>query len=449
DHRRQPVPVMGHEPGDAGDLIGAAGLVETAGRRLGKELWHQYLAEQMVHPGDRVAHRHGAKGIAVVAAAQGQEAVLAGLPAGLPVLHGHFHRHLDAHRAGIAEKYLFEIAGCNIHQALHQPRGRFVGEAAKHHMGKVVELIPRRGVERRVVVTVDGRPPGRHAVDQPPSIRQVNVDALGAHHRIAGDRRGCRRVGMPDMLPVDTGNVLGCHRGARVARWSAIVRECFPGKHLAKPPVGFHSFLLTGFHSMGLTLFSRAFAVVTLLLMPFGLLAGEGSDFWSKSNERNSAPIDHGAWDRLLAAYVVETPDSAIRQFRYRDMDKSAARALDAYLAQMESIDPRDYSRQEQLAYWLNVYNALSVREILPHVAGTRGDISLPATLWSEKSARIAGQKLSLNDIEHGILRPVWKDHRIHFGLNCASMDCPNMDSRAYTAATVRDQLKSAGTRFV
>lgn len=200
---------------------------------------------------------------------------------------------------------------------------------------------------------------------------------------------------------------------------------------------------------MGLTLFSRAFAVVTLLLMPFGLLAGEGSDFWSKSNERNSAPIDHGAWDRLLAAYVVETPDSAIRQFRYRDMDKSAARALDAYLAQMESIDPREYSRQEQLAYWLNVYNALSVREILPHVAGTRGDISLPATLWSEKSARIAGQKLSLNDIEHGILRPVWKDHRIHFGLNCASMDCPNMDSRAYTAATVRDQLKSAGTRFV
>ena len=201
---------------------------------------------------------------------------------------------------------------------------------------------------------------------------------------------------------------------------------------------------------MPLSSLSRILLVVTLALTSWGSLAAQQSaEFWSKSNEANNHVIDHGVWDTLLASYVVETSDSAVRQFRYRDMDPGAGKMLQGYLKSMAAIDPRGFSRQEQLAYWLNVYNALSVQQILPHVAANTGTVSLPATLWSEKAIKIAGQKLSLNDIEHGILRPVWQDHRIHFGLNCASMDCPNMDSRAYTAATVRDQLKTAGTRFV
>lgn len=178
------------------------------------------------------------------------------------------------------------------------------------------------------------------------------------------------------------------------------------------------------------------------------LAAGENS-FWHKENEHSHAVIDHSAWDQLLTLYVVESPDSAIRKFRYRDMDKSATKTLDGYLKQLQKIDPREFGKAEQLAYWMNLYNALSVQQILPYVTGKEDIQPLPATLWTAKRVTVAKQKLSLRDIEQDILRPIWKDHRIHFGLNCASMDCPNMDSRAYTGATIREQLRNSGMRFV
>jgi len=170
---------------------------------------------------------------------------------------------------------------------------------------------------------------------------------------------------------------------------------------------------------------------------------------WDRYSEGNPAVIDHSEWARILADYVVEVPDSPIRQFRYRAMDKASLKRLNAYIRGLERTDPRQYSKQEQLAYWMNLYNAVSVREIQPLVAAKGESVALPASLWTDKSVRVARQRLSLNDIEHGILRPIWKNHRIHFGLNCATMDCPNMDPQAYTGATIRDQLRSAGARFV
>src|SRR5690606_34716025 len=109
----------------------------------------------------------------------------------------------------------------------------------------------------------------------------------------------------------------------------------------------------------------------------------------------------------------------------------------------------RAYNRLEQQAYWMNLYNVLSVkavRDSLPAI--TAGD-GLPVDFLAAKRVKVADRLLSLSDIEGSILRPIWQDHRIHFGLNCASMDCPNMDRRAYTAATIKEQLKEAGTRFV
>ncbi len=193
---------------------------------------------------------------------------------------------------------------------------------------------------------------------------------------------------------------------------------------------------------------SACFAVLCLGLAPLSLVHAD-TGFWSRSNDANPGVIDHSAWDILLSEYVVELPDSPIRQFRYRDMDRAAVRQLDDYIRQMERTDPRDYPRQEQLAYWMNLYNAVSVRQILPLLTVEGNLAPVPESVWTSQSVRVAGKRLSLRDIEHGILRPIWRDHRIHFGLNCATMDCPNMDSRAYTAATIRDQLRLSGTRFV
>lgn len=200
-----------------------------------------------------------------------------------------------------------------------------------------------------------------------------------------------------------------------------------------------------------LTLYSLVFSYTALAnkaavteYEPYGDTA-----LWDRHSENNSKVIDHSAWAKILANYVVEVPDSPIRQFRYRDMDKSSLKNLNAYIRGLEKTDPRQYSKQEQLAYWMNLYNAVSVREIQPLVAAQGETVVLPASLWTDKSVRVARQRLSLNDIEHGILRPIWKNHRIHFGLNCATMDCPNMDPQAYTGATIRDQLRAAGARFV
>lgn len=171
--------------------------------------------------------------------------------------------------------------------------------------------------------------------------------------------------------------------------------------------------------------------------------------FWDKSNESNPAIIDHSVWDQILGIYVVESENSGVRQFRYSNIDSAASKQMEGYVKYLTSIDPRGYNKLEQQAYWMNLYNVVSVqavRENLPAITSGNG---LPVAFLAEKRIKVADQRLSLADIEDNILRPIWKDHRIHFGLNCASMDCPNMDRRAYTAATIKAQLKEAGMRFV
>ena len=171
--------------------------------------------------------------------------------------------------------------------------------------------------------------------------------------------------------------------------------------------------------------------------------------FWNKSNESNPAIIDHSAWDQLLGSYVVDLENSGVRQFRYSSVDSAASKKMEGYVKYLTSIDPRGFNKLEQQAYWMNLYNVVSVqavRDNLPAISSGKG---LPVAFLAQKRVKVADQRLSLADIEDKILRPIWQDHHIHFGLNCASMDCPNMDRRAYTAATIKAQLKEAGMRFV
>jgi len=185
------------------------------------------------------------------------------------------------------------------------------------------------------------------------------------------------------------------------------------------------------------------------------LVAGPLAEYWpvwDVSNEANLATVDHSQWDAILGAYTVYDEGAGVVNFRYGDLDKSALRGIEGYVDSLEDLDPRAFSRLEQQAYWMNLYNALSVLavvESLPELEAANFEVPLPATAWDKKRVRIAKEKLSLNDIEHRILRPIWKDHRILFGLNCATRDCPNLSSRAYTATTIKEQLKQAGSRFI
>lgn len=199
----------------------------------------------------------------------------------------------------------------------------------------------------------------------------------------------------------------------------------------------------------------RCLISVIAVFVSAPLWAGPLAEYWSywdASNESNTTTIDHSAWDSILQRYAVEVPESGVSGFRYADMDRDSRHQLEAYVDWMADIDPRDYPRLEQKAYWMNLYNALSVEAVLEDLNSLESDgmsVDEKSKLWNESRVKVAGEQLSLNDIENRILRPIWKDHRIHFGLNRATRDCPNLTLKAFTAGNIKEQLVASGNRFI
>jgi hypothetical protein len=163
-----------------------------------------------------------------------------------------------------------------------------------------------------------------------------------------------------------------------------------------------------------------------------------------------SQPVSHELWDQLLREYVDE----------YGLVDYAGLRAdsarLRAYLDVLESAHPNDenWSREEQLAYWLNAYNAFTVELILRHypvasIKDIKNGIPFVNTVWDIEFIHIQEQAYTLNNIEHGIIRKYYDEPRIHFALVCAAMSCPKLQRFAYTPEQLSAQLDSAGTTFL
>ncbi len=172
-------------------------------------------------------------------------------------------------------------------------------------------------------------------------------------------------------------------------------------------------------------------------------------DYWARHDNDSDGTIDHSAWASFLSAYVNRGPDG-INRVDYGEVTEADRDSLNAYIDSMQSLTISAYSRPEQFAYWVNLYNAVTVDIILDHypVKSIR-DIKLSKGLlrkgpWSKKLLHVEGKELSLNDIEHRILRPVWQDPRIHYAVNCASIGCPNLMPEPYTAENT-DRLLDLG----
>jgi hypothetical protein len=175
---------------------------------------------------------------------------------------------------------------------------------------------------------------------------------------------------------------------------------------------------------------------------------------WTAHDEGSTVRIDHGAWDRFLKRYVSVGPDR-INRVAYAKVSAEDRRALDAYVARLAGVRVSRLSRAEQRAYWINLYNALTLKVVLAHypVASIR-DIDISPGLfadgpWDKKLVTIEGAKVSLNEIEHRILRPIWHDARLHYALNCASLGCPNLRREAYTAANTEALLEAGARDYV
>lgn len=172
---------------------------------------------------------------------------------------------------------------------------------------------------------------------------------------------------------------------------------------------------------------------------------------WSASDEASLAGIDHTAWDGFLARYLVQGIDG-INRLAYGRVVPADREALGIYIDTLGGLPITAYRRVEQLAYWINLYNALTVRTVLDrYPVASILDIGISPGLfsrgpWGKKLLRVEGEEISLDDIEHRILRPLWRDPRLHYALNCASTGCPNLQSRAFTAATAEATLDQ-GTR--
>jgi Protein of unknown function, DUF547 len=200
-----------------------------------------------------------------------------------------------------------------------------------------------------------------------------------------------------------------------------------------------------------------ALCAVLLTLFAGRAAAATPADVFAKVSEGSAATVDHSAWSKLLSAYVVESPDG-INRVRYADFKRDGQRDLKTYLAALQTVDVASLGRKEQWAYWANLYNAKTIDIVLTaYPVKSIKDISLGGGLlaavtggpWKAKVLKVAGQELSLDDIEHGILRPVFKDPRVHYSVNCASIGCPNLMREAFTGATLDAQLDAGAKAYV
>ncbi len=194
--------------------------------------------------------------------------------------------------------------------------------------------------------------------------------------------------------------------------------------------------------------------LLALLWSGFGGAAPKAElwGFWSAQDAQSEQVVDHDAWSALLGRYVHASATGANR-FDYAGVTSEDRSRLDGYVDALAELDPRGLNRAEQKAYWINLYNALTVQQILQAypVSSIREIKSglFSAGPWKKEVVRVAGESLTLNDIEHRILRPIWADPLIHYGVNCASIGCPDLLTTAYTGARVDAQLADNARAYV
>ena len=154
--------------------------------------------------------------------------------------------------------------------------------------------------------------------------------------------------------------------------------------------------------------------------------------------------ISHAVWNDLLQKYV-----SSSGVVNYKAFKKSEA-ILDQYLSLVSSTQPKsNWTKTEKLAYWINAYNAFTIKRILksyPITSITKLD---NGKTWDVKWIKIEKNNYSLNDIENTIIRPEFKEPRIHFALNCAAKSCPPLLNKAWTAANLETNLDQRTRSFI
>ncbi len=180
-------------------------------------------------------------------------------------------------------------------------------------------------------------------------------------------------------------------------------------------------------------------------------------EFWDDNEPASTMQINHSIWQELLTAYVDDNHPSGISRFDYAAVSADDALRLKNYLDYLEKMEPRQLNQPEAMAFWINMFNAILVDRVLDDFqSGSEGKINrlisgsgLRNVGWGRDTAEIAMQEISLNDIEHGILRPIWNDPRIHFVITACTLGGGSIRKTAYTGENIEELLETSKNEFL
>jgi len=166
---------------------------------------------------------------------------------------------------------------------------------------------------------------------------------------------------------------------------------------------------------------------------------------WVAAAGLHAAQVDHSLFASLLSRHV---KDGVVD---YKGVKDDEA-ILDRYLDALAAVDPEPLSPDDQFAFFVNAYNAWTIKLILsryPDIRSIKDLGSLFSSPWKKNIARIDGNLMTLDQIEHDILRKRFKDPRVHFAVNCASKSCPPLQDEPFTGSLLNDQLNQAAKAFI
>lgn len=162
-----------------------------------------------------------------------------------------------------------------------------------------------------------------------------------------------------------------------------------------------------------------------------------------------SGDPDHSLWENVLRKNVSKGK-GGINRFNYKKASKTD---VATYITLLARVDPAKLTSGAAFAYWINLYNALTVQMVLsrypvPSIKDIGGGL-FGSGPWKKKLIEVNGQALSLDDIEHGILRPIWRTPLVHYAVNCASLGCPNLAATPYSSTNLRKALNDAASAYI
>ena len=185
--------------------------------------------------------------------------------------------------------------------------------------------------------------------------------------------------------------------------------------------------------------------VLSLFLLTSVADAGQIETTFIKHDKTSTITVDHSAWDKLLETYI-KADAEGLNRVDYAAFKRDGHAALKKYLLHLQAVDVTKLNQSEQFAFWANLYNAVTIDVVLAHYpVKSIKDIDISGFFkdgpWGKKLVKVNAIALSLDDIEHKILRGLFRDPRIHYAVNCASVGCPNLGKHAFQGIELSAQL--------